>query len=126
MATPTPSPRITRPAELAPAPASGDAYARFARMVTDHIESGMLRFTARQRLMMLAGGMEIGQFKANLIIAEVLHDIRFGQSDPGRQVSGPYLKPARSNDSSSFGTPLVVAIILALLADLALLAWLLK
>lgn len=75
-----------------------DTHAQFARMVLQHVEAGILRFTARQRLMLLAKGLGIGEFKANLIIAEVLHDLSLGAPRAGSAVSGsltPRFAPSR-------------------------------
>lgn len=46
---------------------------QFAQMVASQIESGLLNFSDRQRLLSLAETMGIGRFQANLIIAAVQH-----------------------------------------------------
>ena len=97
---------------------SKDAHERFRELVPTYVESGLLRFTARRRLMLAAEGLGIGQFKANLIIAEVLHDIRDGRIHTG-------IHPLRENPSKSaapagfaYGLRLAVAAAIAVALDL--------
>lgn len=105
--------------------ADADVYARFARLVGDHVESGLLRFSVRQQLMQTAKAWGVGQFKANLVIAEVLHDIRAGRPDPGREVTGPTLSPETRTPRTRYGLRIGLAIAAALVADAALLlGWL--
>lgn len=112
-------------AEPAP-PADPDVYARFARMVPDHLDAGVLRFSARRRLMLLAAGLGIGEFKANLIIAEVLHDLQCGIRPPGRGVMSrpPHASAAPAADRPALGRSLALAAALALVADAAIAMWL--
>ena len=105
--------------ESAPAaPPAGEAQARFTRMVLQHMESGLLRFTARQRLVQLAAGLGIDAFKANLLIAEALHDVRAGRLRPPLGPAAPPPAPHR------YGLRLAAALLLSAAASLTLAAWL--
>ena len=111
-------------APQAPAQAAGsDANARFAGMVLGILEGGLLRFTSRQRLMTAARGMGIGQFKANLIIAEVLHDVQAGRARPSEAPAPSPPPPAVTDRGISYGLRIAAAVLAALTAN-ALLAWL--
>jgi len=102
-------------------------YKRFAALVADHIEQGLLRFTARKRVMLFAEGMGIGSFKANLIIAEVLHDIRDGRHPPGRLVTGPLAGPGpRRPRRRHYALRFVWAALAAAAIDVVVLTWLLR
>ncbi len=120
-ARPVPVPRrpIARPREMTDPGAARDIYTRFAGCVTERIEAGLLRFTERQRLMTVAEEMGVGTFKANLIIAEVLHDVR-GNLPPGRLVTGPVTAPATPAGRSRHGLWLALAAAAAMCIDLAI------
>lgn len=107
-----------------PSKADSDPHRRFARMVVDHVESGILRLTSRRRLVLLAQGLGIAPFKANLVIAEVLYDLEHGRRPLGRDVAG---SPAEAVDvprRRRYGLRLSVAVAVAIAADLLLLLWL--
>lgn len=121
--------RKLRMAPDAPAPADRGEYYRFARMVQDNVSGGILRFSSRQRLLAMATGLGIGPFKANLIIAEVLHDICYGHARAGLEVTGPLAEkdPAwldrwrRRLHAARF---VLAAAVTALAIDLLVLWWL--
>lgn len=48
---------------------------QFAKMVAAKVERGVLRFSARQRLLSIAEQMGIHRFEANLVIAAVQHQL---------------------------------------------------
>jgi hypothetical protein len=60
---------------------SGDSR-RFAQIVAGELEQGVLRFSARQRLLSTAERMGIGRFQANLVIAAVQHQLGATTSEP--------------------------------------------
>ncbi len=120
-------PEPTHEPEFKSTAAAIDIYKRFAALVADHVQQGLLRFTARQRVMLLAEGMGIGSFKANLIIAEVLHDLRDGRYPPGRLVTGPPAGPDPSRPRRRhYALRFALAALAAAAIDLAVLAWLLQ
>lgn len=126
--------RFVAPPVTAPVAGQADASdtAVFARMVLDHVESGLLRFTARERLVQLAHGMGIGEFKANLIIAEVLHEVRADlRRAPEPRVHPPPLVLAATRVQQSadparagHGARLLLALLAAAAIDGLILAWL--
>ena len=103
---------------------SKDACERFADLVPAYVESGLLRFTARRRLMLTAKGLGVGEFKANLIIAEVLHAIGNGRIAPGDSHATP-AEPATRPPAHGYGLKLTVAAAIALAVDLLVIACLL-
>ncbi len=78
------------------------------------MEDGLLRYTARQRLLKLAAQMGIESFKANLVIAEVLHDA--GYPRPAGRVVG---NAAAQVDNSRMRYGLRLAIAMAIAASIA-------
>ncbi len=124
-AVPAASPPSAPPAPKA-GPGGDDAHARFARMVCEHVEGGVLRLTARRRLVLLAGGLGIGEFKANLIIAEVLHDLGQGLSPSPRPRGRPLLNSAAPAERFRYGLRLAWTLAAALALDLLLMLWLMR
>ena len=124
MTTPQPRPaaRAHSPA-AAPAPTHPDVHKRFARMVYDHMEGGLLRMTARQELVAMARGLGIHPFKANLTIAEVLHEVRRGYRVVGRDVGAVQTVPA-DEPEGRYGLRVAVAVAVAIMIDALLLLWL--
>jgi len=132
-----PAPPVASAEPIRPAPKAApgrisndsteDVYTRFTRLVADHVEQGLLRFTARQRLMLIAEGMGIGAFKANLVIAEVLHDLRDGRYPPGRLVTGPAIRPGGARPHRRrYALRIALAVLAAAGIDWLLLTWLLR
>jgi len=105
-------------------PANGSCHALFAQLVQAEIESGLLRFTARQRLLLAANSLGVGQFKANLIIAEILHDGRVGGASTGRGISDTRTAPVRQSFRHRYGLRIAMAIAAAAVADLLVIIWL--
>jgi hypothetical protein len=75
-------------AEFCPLPervvdVSGDSR-RFAQIVAGELEQGVLRFSARQRLLSAAERNGMGRFQANLVIAAVQHQHGATPSQPQR------------------------------------------
>jgi len=127
MTTPRPHPaaRAQPPATApaVPAPNHPDAHKRFARMVYDRMEGGLLRMTARQELMTLARGLGIHPFKANLIIAEVLHEVGHGRRVVGGAI-GAVETVAGDPPAGRYGVRVVLAVAVAAVIDALLLLWL--
>lgn len=134
---PQPAPPVLRfVAPPATAPVAGQADASdaavFARMVLDHVESGLLRYTARERLVQLALGMGIGEFKANLIIAEALHEVRAGRREapeprlrpPPAALAAPRVQPPAGATRTRHSLRLLLAFLVAAAIDGLILAWL--
>ncbi len=107
---------------LAAAP-KADAGGRFARMVVDHVSGGVLRLTSRRRLMTLAQGLGIDAFKANLIIAGVLHDLDHGRIPAGGAVAATRTEGTPRRPSAGYGWRIVAAVVAAITLNLLLLAW---
>ena len=109
---------------------TADVFGRFARMVAEHLEDGLLRFTARQRLLQLAKGLGIAPFKANLVIAEVLHEqqIPNPKSQIPNKSQAPSSKPLdegplRAPRAEHYGLRLIIALLLAAAGGLTLTFW---
>ena len=109
---------------VGPISSNPEACRRFARMVADHVESGILRFTSRRRLVLLAEGLAIGQFKANLIIAEVLHDLQHGRRPAGRDVIEARTEQPRQGGECRYGLRIGLAVAAAIVVDVLLMLWL--
>jgi hypothetical protein len=119
--------RRTQEVRPLPAPAAGDVHARFAHLVAEQMEDGLLRFTARQRLLTVASGLGIAAFKANLIVAEVLHErqIRNPKLEIRNKLEAPNPNPedadsCRAAQRERYGVRLAVVLILSAACGLAL------
>ena len=112
------------PAADPPEGSGDDAHRRFARMVVEHVEGGILRFTSRSRLVLLAGGLGIVPFKANWIIAEVLHDLQRGRRPAGRDVTAATMADGDTPRRRRYGLRLSLALAAALATDILLMLWL--
>jgi len=121
---PHPAPRAAAPAAgEAARPARPDVHSRFARMVYDRMEGGLLRMTARQELMLMARGLGIDPFKANLVIAEVLHEVRRGRRVVGPGVGAVATVPA-DPPAGRYGLRVALAVAAAVVLDALVLLWL--
>ncbi|MFW6154401.1 MAG: hypothetical protein ACOC95_04205 [Planctomycetota bacterium] len=127
MTTPRPHPAKRPPASVppppAPPPTHPDAHKRFARMVYDRMAGGLLRMTARQELVGMARGLGIHPFKANLIIAEVLHEVGHGRRVVGRDVSAVETVGGDPPEGR-YGVRVALAVAVAVVIDALLLLWL--
>jgi hypothetical protein len=97
------------------------------------MEDGLLRFTARRRLLEAAGELGIAPFKANLIIAEVIHERQI--PNPKSQIPNKFQAPnsktrneelAGRPHGEHYGLRLLIALVLATAGGLALTVWLVR
>jgi hypothetical protein len=121
----------------------GDAAARFAAMVRQHLDGPVLCYEDRQTLLRTAARLGIGRFDANLIIAAVQHraEMEFGAthdnggdgwtggdrtSDAARRASPPATRGKGAHEAPR-GSPsrwwLSVAVVIAVETSLSLVAW---
>jgi hypothetical protein len=130
IAVPRPRP-VRPPARPRPIADMAEAHAQFAQQVAEQMEDGLLRFTARLRLLDAAAKLGIAAFKANLIIAEVLHEQQTGNAkfEIRHKSQAPDSKPRGQERGSSprvehYGLRLLIALALAAAGGIALTAWL--
>ena len=84
-------------------PSAGEA---FSELVRDHLDSPILRFSTRQKLLRQAAQMGLGRFEANLLIALVEHRHRSHPTPQNRP-------PTRSAWQTAAAVALIEATILA-------------
>jgi hypothetical protein len=106
-----------------PSFAPGDPRWRFAREVEAALEGAVLAFEERRRLLSLAQRLGIRAFDANLIVALVQDRARRGE--PVETAAATIaMVPVAPNAGQRLGQLFAAAIVVAMLFDLALIAWL--
>lgn len=106
-----------------PSFAPGDPRWRFAREVESALEGSVLAFEERRRLLSLAQRLGIRAFDANLIVALVQDRARRGE--PVETAAATIaMVPAGRSAAPRLAQVFAVALVAAILFDLALIAWL--
>ncbi len=94
----------------------------FKGMVVGELEAGFLRYSRRQALMQYASALGIGEFEANLLIAEAQYNA--GDLEPVSFESALTLASVTQPETWSSSLRLAFALVAAMFIDLALIWWL--